>query len=100
MYVAPRPRTEVTQEHARSVISRNDSPDIDFTQALNPYRQMANIYFLQVVIDQTVQGDVIYMYPEGKVTTGANQSILGQRLIQQNGNLSLPSARMATLYIF
>lgn len=34
----PRPRTEVTEEHARSVISRNDSPDIDFTQAINPYR--------------------------------------------------------------
>jgi DNA repair photolyase len=35
---APRPRTEVTEERARSVISRNDSPDIHFTQALNPYR--------------------------------------------------------------
>lgn len=35
---APRPRTEVTDERARSVITRNDSPDIDFTQALNPYR--------------------------------------------------------------
>jgi DNA repair photolyase len=34
----PRPPTEVTAEHARSVISRNDSPDIAFTQALNPYR--------------------------------------------------------------
>ena len=35
---SPRPRTEVTEERARSVISRNDSPDIDFIQALNPYR--------------------------------------------------------------
>lgn len=35
---APRPRTEVTDERARSVISRNDSPDIHFTQAINPYR--------------------------------------------------------------
>jgi DNA repair photolyase len=35
---APRPRTEVTEERARSVISRNDSPDIAFSQALNPYR--------------------------------------------------------------
>ena len=35
---APRPRTEVTEERARSVISRNDSPDIAFDQALNPYR--------------------------------------------------------------
>ncbi|SEI71753.1 PA0069 family radical SAM protein [Frateuria terrea] len=35
---APRPRTEVTEERARSVISRNDSPDIAFTQAINPYR--------------------------------------------------------------
>lgn len=35
---APRPRTEVTDERARSVITRNDSPDIPFEQALNPYR--------------------------------------------------------------
>lgn len=35
---APRPRTEVTEERARSVITRNDSPDIAFDQAMNPYR--------------------------------------------------------------
>jgi len=35
---APRPRTCVTEERARSVISRNDSPDIAFNQAINPYR--------------------------------------------------------------
>lgn len=35
---SPRPRTEVTEERARSVISRNDSPDIAFSQAINPYR--------------------------------------------------------------
>jgi DNA repair photolyase len=35
---SPRPRTEVTEEPARSVISRNDSPDIAFSQAINPYR--------------------------------------------------------------
>jgi DNA repair photolyase len=34
----PRPQTEVTDERARTVISRNDSPDIHFTQAINPYR--------------------------------------------------------------
>ena len=34
----PRPRTEVTEECARSVISRNNSPDVAFEQALNPYR--------------------------------------------------------------
>jgi len=34
----PRPRTEVTPERARSVITRNDSPDVGFDQALNPYR--------------------------------------------------------------
>ena len=30
--------TEVRPEAARSVISRNDSPDIPFTQSINPYR--------------------------------------------------------------
>jgi DNA repair photolyase len=33
-----RRRTEVREERARSVITRNDSPDIHFNQALNPYR--------------------------------------------------------------
>ncbi|WP_426661873.1 PA0069 family radical SAM protein [Rhodanobacter aciditrophus] len=35
---APRPPTCVTEERARSVITRNDSPDIAFEQAMNPYR--------------------------------------------------------------
>ena len=34
----PRPRTEVTEERARSVITHNDSPDIAFSTAMNPYR--------------------------------------------------------------
>ena len=32
------PQTQVTFEDARSIISRNDSPDIYFEQSLNPYR--------------------------------------------------------------
>lgn len=32
------PRTEVTLTQARSIISRNDSPDIPFTQSINPYQ--------------------------------------------------------------
>jgi DNA repair photolyase len=34
----PRPPTVVTEERARSIISRNDSPDIRFEQSINPYR--------------------------------------------------------------
>ncbi|MBN8480788.1 MAG: PA0069 family radical SAM protein [Xanthomonadales bacterium] len=34
----PRPPTEVTIERARTIISRNDSPDIPFSQSINPYR--------------------------------------------------------------
>ena len=34
----PRLETQVTEERARSVISRNDSPDIGFSQSVNPYR--------------------------------------------------------------
>lgn len=33
-----RPPTQVTEERARSIISRNDSPDIRFEQSINPYR--------------------------------------------------------------
>ena len=36
--VAPHPETQVTQERARSIISRNDSPDVGFSQSVNPYR--------------------------------------------------------------
>ncbi len=35
---AAAPRTEVTLIRARSIISRNDSPDIPFTQSINPYQ--------------------------------------------------------------
>src|SRR3954471_18096985 len=31
-------QTSVTIERARSIISRNDSPDIGFSQSINPYR--------------------------------------------------------------
>lgn len=33
-----KPHTEIADECARSIISRNDSPDIGFVQSLNPYR--------------------------------------------------------------
>ena len=35
---APKPRTRVAIERARSIISRNQSPDIAFSQSVNPYR--------------------------------------------------------------
>ncbi|SHH95185.1 PA0069 family radical SAM protein [Pollutimonas bauzanensis] len=35
---APRPATTVSLETAKSIISRNDSPDIHFEQSINPYR--------------------------------------------------------------
>lgn len=33
-----KPRTRVTSERARSIISRNTSPDVGFNQSVNPYR--------------------------------------------------------------
>ncbi|MEQ1881534.1 MAG: PA0069 family radical SAM protein [Burkholderiales bacterium] len=33
-----RPRTIVTAETVKAIISRNDSPDVPFTQSINPYR--------------------------------------------------------------
>ena len=36
--VAPRIATDVVEERARSIISRNQSPDIPFSQSINPYR--------------------------------------------------------------
>jgi DNA repair photolyase len=35
---ARRPETTVVEERARSIIARNDSPDIPFEQSVNPYR--------------------------------------------------------------
>ena len=35
---APPLKTVVTDEQAKSIISRNDSPDVPFTQSINPYR--------------------------------------------------------------
>ena len=31
-------KTSVTIERARTIISRNDSPDVGFSQSINPYR--------------------------------------------------------------
>jgi len=36
--IPPHPDTRVTEERARSIVSRNDSPDIGFSQSVNPYR--------------------------------------------------------------
>jgi DNA repair photolyase len=35
---AQRPATQVSHEHAKSIVSRNVSPDIRFDQSINPYR--------------------------------------------------------------
>ena len=35
---APRLRTQVATERARSIITRNQSPDVGFSQSVNPYR--------------------------------------------------------------
>lgn len=37
-FAAPRLRTQVSEETARSIISRNQSPDVGFSQSVNPYR--------------------------------------------------------------
>ena len=34
----PRPETVYLRDHPRSIIARNDSPDIDFDASINPYR--------------------------------------------------------------
>ncbi len=34
----PRARLEVTEDHSRSILARNDSPDVGFTWSVNPYR--------------------------------------------------------------
>src|SRR5436190_17540535 len=34
----PRPKTVVTLERVKTIITRNDSPDIGFDRSINPYR--------------------------------------------------------------
>ena len=34
----PAPATQVSEEHARSILSHNDSPDVGFDLSINPYR--------------------------------------------------------------
>jgi hypothetical protein len=33
-----KPKTVISIEHAKSVISRHNSPDVGFAQSINPYR--------------------------------------------------------------
>ena len=35
---APKPATTVTDERARRILTTNQSPDVGFSQSLNPYR--------------------------------------------------------------
>jgi len=35
---APKLRTTLIKDNARTIISRNDSPDISFDRSVNPYR--------------------------------------------------------------
>src|SRR5687767_7592967 len=37
-----KPKTVIAIEHAKSVISRHNSPDVGFMQSINPYRGCAN----------------------------------------------------------
>src|SRR3954468_6880017 len=37
-----KPKTVIAIEHAKSVISRHNSPDVGFSQSLNPYRGCSN----------------------------------------------------------
>src|ERR1700755_3056563 len=37
-----KPKTVIAIEHAKSVISRHNSPDVGFAQSLNPYRGCAH----------------------------------------------------------
>jgi len=39
---AAKPKTVITVEHAKSVISRHGSPDLGFSQSVNPYRGCAH----------------------------------------------------------
>ncbi len=39
---ANRPKTVVAIERAKSIVSRNESPDVGFTQSINPYRGCAH----------------------------------------------------------
>ena len=39
---AAKPKTVIAIEHAKSVISRHDSPDLNFSQSINPYRGCAH----------------------------------------------------------
>lgn len=47
----PRLRTQVTVEHPRTIIARNSSPDIAFSQSINAYRGC----------DQHPNGYVVYL---------------------------------------
>src|ERR1700694_3547929 len=39
---ASKPKTVIAIEHAKSVTSRHDSPDVGFSQSINPYRGCAH----------------------------------------------------------
>jgi DNA repair photolyase len=61
--------TTVTAEHARSILNRNDSPDIGFDVSINPYRGCEHgcVYCLS--------GDTAVLLPNGRTTALAELAI-------------------------
>ena len=56
-----KPRTVITIEKAKSVISRHDSPDVGFAQSINPYRGCAH------GCTYCLQGDTLVLMGNGRV---------------------------------
>ena len=42
------PVTEVREERARTIISRNQSPDVGFSQSVNPYRGCEHLSLIHI----------------------------------------------------
>src|SRR5438132_701431 len=69
-----KPKTVISIEHAKSIISRHNSPDVGFAQSINPYRGCSHgcVYCAHgdtpvlagdgraVALSQLTVGDVIY----------------------------------------
>ena len=58
------PATTVTEETARTIISRNDSPDIPFDQSLNPF-----------ILKQAIEKKLQTIFKLVKVTSNVRQRI-------------------------
>ena len=57
------PQTEVIEEHAKSILSSNDSPDVPFTLSINPSTKEGDVAWSDLADYHALLRDYVWKHP-------------------------------------